>query len=374
MFKHIYLNYIKILVRDKNVVFWILFFPIVLSMFFKLAFSELLNGESFEIISIAAIEEQGFGENSIYKAIFDSMSDTFDCKYVTSKEASKMLDDEEVSGYIYENDNGIGMTVSDNGLEATILKEVLDVINDAKIYSDPMKYSSQEELQKSLDKLNIKEFITNNEISDKEQDATVGYFYSVFGMVAMYGSMIGIFLINGIKANKTPEGIRFDISPVNRFKGFGAAYLAGATIHSLVLFVIYLFIRYALKINFGDRYGLIILTTIVGGFVGISIGTLISSLVKKSANMQIAIAMAVSMSGAFLSGMMDSSIKYKVMQSAPIVSKLNPAGLITDAYLKLYYYDDLSIYFQNILILILMTICFMAITIISLRRQRYDSI
>lgn len=41
MFKHIYVNSLKIFLREKNTVFWLLIFPMILAIFFKMAFSGL---------------------------------------------------------------------------------------------------------------------------------------------------------------------------------------------------------------------------------------------------------------------------------------------------------------------------------------------
>ena len=84
--------------------------------------------------------------------------------------------------------------------------------------------------------------------------------------------------------------------------------------------------------------------------------------------------MAVSMLGSYLAGMMDNSMKYRVMQNAPVVEYINPVGIITDGYLKLFYYKDLKYFWGDVInLLVILAVC-MAITIFVLRRQRYDNI
>jgi ABC-2 type transport system permease protein len=76
----------------------------------------------------------------------------------------------------------------------------------------------------------------------------------------------------------------------------------------------------------------------------------------------------------FLSGMMVGGINYVIAEKAPIVSWLNPAARITDAFYCLYYYDTYDKFFLNIGIILAMTVAMFAVTSIFLRRQRYESI
>ena len=80
------------------------------------------------------------------------------------------------------------------------------------------------------------------------------------------------------------------------------------------------------------------------------------------------------MLGCFLSGMMGITMKYIVDKNIPIINKLNPASMITDGFYSLYYYDTLDRYWTNIIGLLIFAFTLIAISFISLRRQKYDSI
>ena len=75
----------------------------------------------------------------------------------------------------------------------------------------------------------------------------------------------------------------------------------------------------------------------------------------------------------FLSGMMESLVTYLIATKVPILSKINPVNLITDALYSLYYYDNLYRYIENILYLGLFTVVMIALSYIFVRRK-YDSI
>ncbi len=90
--------------------------------------------------------------------------------------------------------------------------------------------------------------------------------------------------------------------------------------------------------------------------------------------MKSAVIVAVTMGGSFLAGMMYAQMKYIVYDKAPVLAYLNPVNLITDSFYSLYYFTDMGRYFQNLALLLVMTIVFGLGTYLSLRRRRYASI
>lgn len=371
MFKHIYFNSLKIYIREKTVVFWLLVFPMILAIFFKVGFAGLTEGESFEAISVAVVENSESTEMmTVYKGIFEGLSDMFHIRYTDKEEAEKLLLDEDITAYIYMDEDKLAMTVKESGLNQSITKSVLDKINEgvSLVMSGKVNPENIEEVMQADNVLN------DVKMSEQKQDFIAAWFYTILGMAAMYGSMLGVTIIKYIQANQSAKAMRVNLAPVSKMRVFSAMFAAGATLHSIIMVIIYLYLRYVMNINFGDRQGYIILTSVIGGITGISIGALISVIVKAGENFKIGVCMAVSMAGSYLAGMMDNFMKYKVMQNAPVIEYINPAGILTDSYLKLFYYEDLGYYMCNLMnLIIIMAVC-MAVTIFILRRQKYDSI
>ena len=80
------------------------------------------------------------------------------------------------------------------------------------------------------------------------------------------------------------------------------------------------------------------------------------------------------MLGSFLSGMMGITLKYVIDKNIPIINKINPISMITDGFYSLYYYNSLNRYYFNIISLLIVSTILIIISILSLRRQQYDSI
>ena len=145
--------------------------------------------------------------------------------------------------------------------------------------------------------------------------------------------------------------------------------IVAASRDTVTLVDILAFIRFALGIDFGNRTGLIIFTTIVGGTMGLSFGYFFASITKKSVEFKNNMVIGISMICSFLAGMMSNEVQYFVKQHAYIIDRINPVNLITESYYKLYYYTDLSKYYENIIILIIMTVLFAIGTITVLTVQ-----
>lgn len=375
MFKHIYVNSLKIFLREKNTVFWLLIFPMILAIFFKMAFSGLTDDESFEIIPVAVVcDEENAETVNMYKGIFSQLEDMLNVTYTDEEGADKLLSEGKVSATLsLEYKEGIpmlSMTIQESLLNQSIVKEVIDKINEGV----RLVMSGNVDESSIFDLMNVENVLNNVQLSGEEQDYIAAWFYTILGMAAMYGSLIGITIIWMIQANQSAEAMRFNLAPTSKMKGFGAVFAAGATIHSFNMVVIYLYLRYIMNINFGSRQGYIILASVIAGITGIAVGAMIGALVKSGENIKVGICLAVSMLGSYLAGMMDNTMKYRVMQNAPVVEYFNPVGLLTDAYLKLFYYKDLSYFWFDIInLLVIMAVC-MTVTILVLRRQRYDNI
>lgn len=74
MFIHNLKYSLKILFKNKMLIFWTFAFPIILGTFFNMAFSNIEKSEKLDIISIAIVETEEFKNNKIYQEIFQNLS------------------------------------------------------------------------------------------------------------------------------------------------------------------------------------------------------------------------------------------------------------------------------------------------------------
>ena len=107
MFIHNFKYTLKILLRNRMLIFWTLAFPIILGTLFNMAFSNIENSEKFDIINIAIVDNEDFENNEIFKESFKNLSSEenedrlFDTKYVTNEEASVLLQNGDITRIYY---------------------------------------------------------------------------------------------------------------------------------------------------------------------------------------------------------------------------------------------------------------------------------
>ena len=92
MFIHNFKYSLKTLFKNKMLIFWTYAFPIIVSIFFNMAFSDIENSEKLDIIDIAVVDNTYFQQNFVAKETFELLSDKeneeqwFTTKYVKEDE------------------------------------------------------------------------------------------------------------------------------------------------------------------------------------------------------------------------------------------------------------------------------------------------
>ena len=393
MFIHNFKYSLKTLFRNKALIFWTFAFPIILGTFFYMAFSNIENSEKLDIINIAIIENDDFNNNEIFKTAFEELSDEnnkdrlFETKYTTEEKAKKLLEDEEIVGYMKLVNDEVKLTFLTSGIDETIFKYVSEEIAQT---SNIIKKLSEEEIKKELATGNynidyasiynkVMELVNEdnvriNNISNSNLSYTMIEFYTLIAMTCLYGGILGAVATNQNLANMSNQGKRVSVSPSKKGKLILSSVLAGYITQLVGVFLLFLYTIFVLKVDYGDKLVLDILLAMIGSLAGLSLGVFVASTTKSNDNTKTGIIIAITMLGCFLSGMMGITMKYIIDKNIPIINKLNPASMITDGFYSLYYYDTLDRYIFNVLSLGVFSFVLIAISYISLRRQKYDSI
>ncbi len=391
MFIHNLKYTIKTLFKNKVLIFWTFAFPIVLGLFFNMAFSNIEKDEKLQVFDIAVVNSNAFQKEKIYqdalKKLEHGKDKLFNIKYVSQKKANKLLNNSDIKGYIIFKNDKPEVVIKENGTYQTIIKFVITEINQNKIMIENLsKKEVEDEIVNgnvSIDQEKIVDNILNKIKSEKVEfknisNSNLSYmqieYYTLIAMACMYGGMLGLTAINNSLANMSSKGKRISVSP-NKKSVIVLSSAIGSYIVSLVgLVLLLVFLKLILKVDFGNNAFLVILLSLVGNLAGISLGVLIASIFRVSEGAKTGITIAITMFLSVLSGMMGVTLKYVIDKNIPVVNLINPNNLITDGFYSLYYYDTLSRYFRDISYLLIFIIICLTISFISLRREKYDSI
>lgn len=383
MFYHNFKYTLKVLLRNKGLLFWTFAFPILLGLLFNMAFKDIESKEAFDVIDIAIVENAYFENDLVFKESFKALSSDdsnkiFDVTYTDLENAKKLLEEEKITGYLTLTGTGVNITVTSSGTEETILRYVTEEIESEKeiIYSflTSEKEEGNNNFAEEISKIMANTDAKINNISNKNLGYTMIEYYTLIAMAALYGGTISMNATNYKLANMNPVGKRTAISPVSKRKMILGSLLASYIVQLIGLSLLFIFTIFVMKVDYGDNLPLVILLGLAGSLAGLSLGIMISSLFKTNENNKDGILISVTMFWCFLSGMMGITMKYVIDKYVPILNKINPASMMTDGLYALYYYETKERYFFDIISLLVFSFIMIIISYRSLRRQKYDSI
>lgn len=384
-------NYaLKMLLKDKMLIFWTFAFPIILGTFFNLAFSNIENSEKLKVIPIALVQDEELKTNPIFKTAFDALSmpdsehQLFQTHYTTEKKAKELLAESEIIGYLQLKNQTPSLTFNTNGINETIFQFVTEEITQKShvihqlIEKEMSKQQTldinPEQIYEDVLALVNEEQVMLTDISSEHLSYTQIEFYTLIAMTCLYGGTLSMIAVNRILANMSAQGKRTAISPTKKQTLLLSHLLACYLVQLLGLALLFLYTRFVLNVDYGNHIGFILLLALIGSFCGLSLGMAVGVLFKTTENVKIGILISVTMLGCFLSGMMGITMKYLVDTRLPLLNQLNPASMITDGFYSLYYYETFERYWANIFHLLLVSIVLIGVSIFCLRRQKYDCI
>ena len=391
MFFHSYKYALKTLLRNKGLIFWTLAFPLIMAVFFNMAFSGIEKKETFDAINIAVVSNENFENKTMIKDVFETLSDAenenqvFNTKYVSEDDAQSMLHKGDIDGYVIFLDDGPKVVVTKSGVNQTILKFVVEEV----VQSEGTAEVMQEKVQKVINNFQEGKFwdslqmvfkmLKNSNANIEDiSDANLSYmtieYFTLIAMTCLYGGILGSVAINWCLANMSNEGKRLSLTPVSKIKLVLSGTLAGYTIQLVGVALLMFFMLVVLKLNLGSKVLEMIILSVMGSFAGLSMGACVTAGVKASAGAKSGILIGFTMLGCFFAGMMGVTMKYVIDKNVPIINKINPANMITDGFYALYYYDTPDRFISDIAALGIFSAVMLGIAIISLRKQKYESV
>jgi ABC-2 type transport system permease protein len=369
----------KCVLRDKEMMFWTLLFPIVLATFFNLAFTNLNSHELFHSIPLAIVSDDAFRADPMLEKMVDEVATSddplFAVQYVTKQKAEELLVSGEVSGYL-EVEDGLHLYFKNSGMNQTMIKSFFDqYLQNTKMVTTIMTANPGAIQGGLLDSLQYQGSpIEDGNASSAAPDNTVVYFYTIIAMACFYGGFMGMKEVNAIQANLSTQAARINVAPTRKMKTFLSSITAATLVQFTSIVLLLGYLVFLLKVDFGSQIGFIFLLCFTGCITGVSFGAMISALSRGGEGIKTGILISTTMVLSFLAGMMFVQVKYVVTAAIPALAYINPVNVITDGFYTLYYYQTYSRFFTNIGILWIFTILFSVITVLRLRRLKYASI
>jgi len=428
---------IQLNTRTKEVLIWMVLFPILLGVFYKFAFGNL--GREMRAIPVAVVENtEDRMFHMMYKKVDESTGGMLDAVYCPEEEAYEKLNNGDVAGVIiidpadgsapaasedtafmaeifgadwdkrtdfsdisemlkntslsgtewsaimdrmketYAGETRISLKIRKNGSEQSTLKNYIEsFIGMKKMARDLWNASSGGEENNAIE--SIEEImngatITSVPLSKGNRDPLAMYMYNLIAMVSIFGTLAAMHISINSQANLSAIGMRRSCAGTSKSMIILPGLIGTYITHSACVMISITFLRFVLGVDFGDKLPLVYLTGICGAVMGVSLGFFVGSIGRLSEGAKTGIMMAVNMSLCFLSGLMIDSIRAVIAMKMPIINDLNPVAVICDALYYLNMDADLSRYLWKLLSMGIFTLAFIVLGILMTRRQKYASL
>lgn len=372
LFKFLFKYNLKMNLAEKSGLFWLLIFPFALST--VLAFAIPSDSKIYNIKPVKVMVE-----NVKYRNILDKIElkgkNLFEIKeYNNPKEA---LEADKIDGYVRSENGSDEVIIKKDTIESGLLYNTINYIkhNESavmEIMREPQNRSKLNEIVNDISS-GPEERISNAQ--SRKVDTKAVFFYGVMAMICMGSMTFGVIIA---ESNRTSSDMgyskRINIAPIPKFRLIIGQFCAIYSISSVFTLILYVYIRYGLKIDFGGTQIQVIVGLLAGNLMSILIGIVLALLLKTKTNTKIAFSAAFYVFSSYLSGMMNNKIPAIINNYVPILNNINPGSVLSKMFTSLYLFDDggkYLLYLSNIFIISVVMVILIAILS---RRNSYDSI
>ena len=372
----------KTVIRNRTACFWLILFPMILGTLFKIAFSNL--GVPVGKIPVAAVMEKDAGDTYAenFRTVADSMEEEelLNIVYCEQDEALWLLKCGEIEG-IFTVGEKVSLSVSAKSYsdKKTVNQNILSTfVSRYNLSADAIAdiaVNHPEHLGEAVSMMSGEHSYNREEsLSATNNDNYVTYFYNLLAMVCMFCSMSGLEVSLNNQGNLTALGARRNISPLPKMKSIVGELSAFVLVNYGCILIGFLYFNLILRVDMSSRLPLMLLTLFVSDMAGSAFGFFIGAIGRMSEGTKNAIAVGVSMTCCFFSGLMVGTMRAFIENKVPVLNRINPTALISDSFYCLANFDTYTRYGRNMVSLCVVTVLFLAGGFLLTRRRQYASL
>lgn len=378
-FIHSFKYAIKATFRDKMSLFWTLMFPIGLATFMYMAFGNIFEkDELLRTIDVAIVSDE---KTTMLESVLDEIKIengdkliNVSCRYnsATENEARKSLEDDKITAIIFADD--CSLVVKENSYDVMVVESVLKQYKQrAAIVENIIKENPKALISITKQMSEENQYFTETSTTNGNQNQYYNFFYAIFAMSCLFASMSGVERTKRLHANESALGMRRCVSSTKRRVALITEYISLLLFQFVIELITLLYMK-IIGIDFGNKYPQIALVLLVGCSIGISLGVIVGSFSRLSSGAMIGVSISISMILSVLADLCVSGVKDYIEHHIPIVNRINPAALLTDSFYCLSVYDNYDRYFKNIITMALIALVLLIVSILFMKRNRYESV
>ena len=381
MFLRIFIYKLKELSRKYSLVGWNFVFPLVLATAFFLGFGNLIkeDPDTLQTINVGYVNQ--LDKSAGFEQVLKELSKENDegttllnlHTYSSKDEAVEDMNSDIIFGFYLESQDGIETVVRSNSYVSTIMNEIVREYNNYTDVINDIAKKHPEKVPAAMDAISSNNSFISEHSFGQNTSQYLQYFYALLAMTSLFSSWISTTMLEGMCANMSERGKRVECSPASKFVSISAGILAGTLLQIVSNIIVVIYIQYILGINLGVPMGTMIILCSIGSGLGISAGTLMGSMIRNE-RLLVTVPLFFTMICSFFSGLMWGQIKQLLQYNCPIINKINPAALLTDAMYIRSTYGPTDEFYQDTFIMCLMIAGCLIVSTLFLRRRKYVSL
>lgn len=185
-------------IRNFNIVFWPLVFPLVLGTFFYFAFGNI-NEADFQTVPVAVVKEDTADTFFLtyLEQLGESNPDLLKQEEMSEKEALKALQDKKVEGIYYVGKEP-SLRVAGTGIEESILQTVLDSCENTRTtITNIMKKNPEMDIETITNLLSADSLVKEVSLGGRTIDGNVQFFYALIAMPVCMDALSALAPLSG---------------------------------------------------------------------------------------------------------------------------------------------------------------------------------
>lgn len=368
---------IQVKLRNFNLIFWPLVFPLIMATLFYLAFGRIEEAD-FETVPAAVVETEKQEGQEIFLRFLEEIEQSGEpliaVEKMTEEEAQESLGKKEIAGIFYVGSD-VRLAVAENGISQSILTSLLESYENGKQVFTNIAKRHPEGMAKAVSEMkNYQESVRQVSLGGRTTDGNVQFFHALIAMACLYGAFIGHGAAQWLQADLNPLAARRSSAPTSKLSMILVEMGSSFLLHVVNVFILIFYIRFVLKQEMNGSLAEMIPVVLMGCIIGVSLGIFVGSIRKIGEGAKIGILLGISMSCSFFAGLMNGEMKHVVEKNFPILNRINPAALITDAFYCINVYEDSARFARSLATLGILAAGLLLLSYIKTRRVRYDSL
>ena len=368
------------LLRDRPLLLWTVAFPIALSSIFMFMFADLDDSFRTDPIALGVIEDDAYraapelsglvarigaaGENQLAEIT----------TFPNAAEADEAAGDGRVAGYlvVIDGEPVLRLTPAGNDTETSLaLRAVLDAWR--QIVDQYQEVAVAGVDPTVLNRLGETEFQTAAMITPEIVKPQVRYYLALLAFACGSGMTIAIGAFNQVTATASPVGSRRTLSALPR----GQLLLATTASAWLCTFTCMLvalgWVRFVAGVDLGPRAPLTVAAIAISTLMSSAIGAWLGTFRAFNQSLVPGVSAALSLFTG-LYGPQARAFADGIEQNLPLLAHINPLWQSTHAFYSLLYHHELTPFAINCAEMTALTILFLVLALIRLRKMSYDHV